>query len=149
MSKNVIELNGKKYKQVVSSDLEELDKCIILREIKQPSFEDEYEKVREFIKRRAGMLFKGWAKQLWLNDEQAHNEMMIYLSMKYWKSLYDNEFEPVFKGYNQKKFYLEQFNGKWEVNEAWEMKHNMQVYVLSREKANQMFKDLKSVGVIE
>ena len=100
----------------------------------------------------ANFAFSGWggSKQSWLNNEQSEKEFNIYLHMLLWKETYDKDFVPDWKDISQEKYYVyyNRFNKRWVWDCAYLDLINMQVYVSSEEKAEQMIKDLKSIGVL-
>lgn len=101
----------------------------------------------------ANLTFSGWgdnANRYWLNNKQSKKEFEIYLRMLLWKDTYDKDFVPDWKDKTQIKFYIHyhHYLKEWVWNGSSEVQRIMQVYVSSQEKAEQMIKDLKSIGII-
>ena len=93
----------------------------------------------------------GSDKYSWLNNEQSQKEFEIYLHMLLWKETYDKDFVPDWEDDNQQdKWYVSYSNHhkRWVIDYNYLERRNMQVYVSTREKAEQMIEDLKSIGVL-
>lgn len=86
----------------------------------------------------------------WLNNEQSQKEFEIYLHMLLWKDTYDKGYEPNWEDEYREKWsiYYKHNYKKWGVYAAYSYQEILQVYVSSKEKANQMIEDLKSIGVL-
>lgn len=96
--------------------------------------------------------FNVWLQKdyCWLDNDQSQEEFQIYLHMLLWKETYDKDFVPDWENGDQAKWfiYYDNVGKKWLTIDCCYTKHNMEVYVSSRAKAEQMLEDLKAVGVI-
>ena len=86
----------------------------------------------------------------WLINQQSREEFNIYLHMLLWKETYDKEFVPDWEDNGQIKWYIYYIHtlNDFVIDWGYTRRFNMQVYVSSRKKAEQMLNDLKAVGVI-
>lgn len=96
--------------------------------------------------------FSGWYSYdfSWINNAHAQKEFNIYLYMLLWKETYDKDFEPDWEDNQQKKYYVSysHYYKRWIIDYSYLERRNMQVYVSSEEKVEQMLKDLQSIGVL-
>ena len=142
-------------------------KTIILEDGKKVNISDEsYEALKKSVQKpvwknvvgermitKVSMnFFSGWCSDRfsWLYNEQSQKEFEIYLHMLLWKDTYDKDFVPDWENGDQKKWYIyyNHIEKHWTVDCWSKYQENMQVYVSSEEKAEQMLKDLESIGVL-
>ena len=84
----------------------------------------------------------------WLINQQSREEFNIYLHMLLWKETYDKDFVPDWENYGQTKWFVYFYTNEWRLACTFRHHHNMQVYVSTEAKAEQMLADLKKIGVI-